>query len=238
MMETTLSKQIAEELSFLGSEEKRKILQSFFKTGKGQYGEGDKFLGVPVPDTRKVAKAHAKEATMQDMAALLSSAYHEVRLCSLLILVQKFAKATPIERKEVFDFYLKHTARINNWDLVDLSAPQIIGDYLLDKPRDPLYKLAESPLLWDNRIAIVATFALIRNGEIDDTFALATKLMRHPHDLMHKAVGWMLREAGKRVSQRRLRDFVEEHRTEMPRTMLRYAIEKFSDEERKHFMRK
>lgn len=237
-MKTKLSAQIVEELQCIATEEKRQVFQRFFKTGKGQYGEGDVFLGVMVPDVRRVVKAHAKATTMRDIAALLSSKYHEVRLCSLLIMVQKFSKATPIERKKMFDFYLANTAKINNWDLIDLSAPHIIGAYLLDKPRNVLYELAESAWLWDNRIAIVSTFALIRNCETDETYSLAIKLMRHQHDLIHKAVGWMLREAGKRVSQRQLYDFVEEHRTEMPRTMLRYAIEKFSSEERKHLMRR
>jgi len=236
-MTTKLSKQITKALKELATEEKRMFLPHFFKTGKGQYGEGDRFLGVVVPDTRKVAKAYAKEATRKDIAALISSPYHEIRLCALLILIQKFIKAEVDERKEIYDFYLKHTESINNWDLVDLSAPYIIGAYLLDKPRNVLYKLADSELLWNNRIAIVATQTFIRNNDLDDTFALSLKLMSHPHDLIHKAVGWMLREAGKR-NRHRLFTFVDEHRGEMPRTMLRYAIEKFSPEERIHLMRK
>lgn len=236
-MTTKLSKQITKALKELATEEKRMFLPHFFKTGKGQYGEGDRFLGVVVPNTRKVAKAYAKEATRKDIAALISSPYHEIRLCALLILIQKFIKAEVDERKEIYDFYLKHTESINNWDLVDLSAPYIIGAYLLDKPRNVLYKLADSELLWNNRIAIVATQTFIRNNDLDDTFALSLKLMSHPHDLIHKAVGWMLREAGKR-NRHRLLTFVDEHRGEMPRTMLRYAIEKFSPEERIHLMRK
>lgn len=236
-MMTKLSGQIIKELKELATKEKRMFLPRFFKTGKGQYGERDRFLGVVVPDIRKVAKAHAKETTEKDIIVLMSSPYHEVRLCALLILSQKFIKAETIERKEIYDFYLKRTGSINNWDLVDLSAPYIIGTYLLDKPRDILYKLADSKLLWDNRIAIVATLTFIRNNDIDETFALSLKLMRHPHDLIHKAVGWMLREAGKR-DQHRLFTFVDEHRAEMPRTMLRYSIEKFSPEERKYLMRK
>lgn len=224
------------ELRSLATEEKRLFLPRFFKTGKGQYGEGDVFLGVVVPDTRKVAKAH-KEATADTIEALLASEYHEVRLCGLLIMVLQQAKADEQTRRRMFDFYLAHTDRINNWDLVDLTAPAIVGDYLADKPRDTLYRLAESPMLWENRIAMVSTLSLIRKGDQEDTYALATLFMSHSHDLMHKAAGWMLREAGKR-NPRRLYKFVERHRARMPRTMLRYAIEKFSPEERKQLMRR
>lgn len=228
---------IIEELKKLYKEEKRLFLPRFFKTGKGQYGEGDVFLGVVVPDTRKVAKLYWKETEYEDIVSLLHSEIHEVRLCALLMMVEKFRKSDEKERRKIFDLYLSNTKRINNWDLVDLSAGYIVGAYLLDKPRDILYKLAESPLLWDNRIAIVATHAFIRNNELDDTYDLSSILMTHKHDLMHKAVGWMLREAGKRDPQR-LYDYVEQHRTIMPRTMLRYAIEKFTPEQRKHLMRK
>lgn len=220
----------------MAKEEKRLFLPRFFKTGKGQYGEGDIFLGVVVPDTRAIAKAH-KNATLDTAVSLLASGLHEARLCGLLILVQKFGKAEENIRKEIFDLYLSHTSRINNWDLVDLTAPHIVGGYLSDKPRDILYRLARSPLLWDNRIAIVSTLTFIRANDLDETFALAEMLMGHPHDLMRKATGWMLREAGKK-DPRRLYSFVEERRAVMPRTMLRYAIEKFSDRERKHLMEK
>lgn len=157
-----------------------------------------------------------------------------MRECGLFILTLQCRKEVS---REVFDFYLSMTARINNWDLVDLSAPQIVGGYLLDKPRDILYRLAESPLLWDNRIAMVATAAFIRRGDLEDTYQLAVKMMGHPHDLMHKAIGWMLREAGKKDAER-LYDFVEAHRREMPRTLLRYAIEKFDQPTRQWLMRK
>jgi len=160
-----------------------------------------------------------------------------VRLCALFILTIQFNKGDETKRKELVDFYLSNTQYINNWDLVDLAAWETIGTYLLDKPRDLLYRLAESSLLWENRIAMVSTYAFIRQGQLDDTYALAEKMMGHKHDLMHKAIGWMLREAGKRDVER-LRLFVGKHRLEMPRTMLRYAIEKFSPDERKHFMRK
>lgn len=217
----------------LYSEEKRLILPRFFKTGKGEYGEGDRFIGVVVPNIRLVAKEF-KDASFTTVKELLASPWHEMRLCGLLILVQQSRKEVS---REVFDFYLSVTDRINNWDLVDLTAPQIVGGYLLGKPRDVLYRLAESPLLWDNRIAIVSTVTFIRRGDLEDTYQLATKMMGHPHDLMHKAIGWMLREAGKKDSER-LYDYVEAHRLEMPRTMLRYAIEKFDQPTRQWLMRK
>ena len=224
---------IYEALLALYSEEKRLILPRFFKTGKGEYGEGDRFIGVVVPSIRLVAKEF-KDASFTTVKELLASPWHEMRLCGLLILVQQSRKEVS---REVFDFYLSVTDRINNWDLVDLTAPQIVGGYLLDKPRDVLYRLAESPLLWDNRIAIVSTVTFIRRGDLEDTYQLATKMMGHPHDLMHKAIGWMLREAGKKDSER-LYDYVEAHRLEMPRTMLRYAIEKFDQPTRQWLMRK
>lgn len=222
---------ITGEMMALADDNKREVLQRFFKTGEGEYGCGDKFLGIKVPVTRGVAKKH-KDAGLSVIKRLMQSEWHEIRLCALLIMVEKMKKAGADERRELAETYLSVTERINNWDLVDLSAPQIVGCYLLDKPRDLLYTLAESPLLWDNRIAMVATYAFIKKGDLDDTFALALRLMRHPHELMHKAVGWMLREAGKR-NITMLRDFVYLHRAEMPRTMLRYAIEKFPEAERK-----
>ena len=208
-------------------EEKKIVLPRFFKTGKGQYGEGDKFLGVTVPNVREVAKKH-KTINAEDIETLLHSEWHEMRLCALIILVENSKKNVS---KETFDFYLSQTKYINNWDLVDLSAPAIVGKYLLDKNRDILYKMAESDLLWDNRIAMVSTLTFIRNNDLDDTYKLSLKMMNHKHDLMHKAIGWMLREAGKR-DEERLYNFVMEYKTQMPRTMLRYAIEKFDEEKR------
>ncbi|GAY28681.1 MULTISPECIES: DNA alkylation repair protein [Bacteroidales] len=227
---------IIKELSLLATEEKQRFLPRFFKTGKGQYGEGDIFLGVIVPHTRIIARKYA-DIDKSDILKLLNSEYHEVRLCALLIMVRKCQKGNDNVMREMFNMYLKHTDRINNWDLVDLSAPMIVGNYLVDKSHDILYRLAESKLLWDNRIAIVSTISFIRRNEFDDTYNLALKMMNHPHDLIHKAIGWMLREAGKR-NPRRLYEFVDTYRTEMPRTMLRYAIEKFSKEEKKWLMRK
>ncbi|MBO1363569.1 DNA alkylation repair protein [Prevotella sp. A2931] len=230
---TQQTNDIYEALQALHSEEKRLFLPHFFKTGKGEYGEGDRFMGVVVPKIRVVAKEF-KDASLDTVRELLGSPWHEMRLCGLFILVLQAHKEVS---KEIFNFYLSMTDRINNWDLVDLSAPQIVGGYLIDKPRDRLYRLAESPLLWENRIAMVATHTFIRRGDLEDTYRLATKMMSHPHDLMHKAIGWMLREAGKKDSER-LYDYVEAHRQEMPRTMLRYAIEKFDGATRQWLMRK
>lgn len=216
--------------------QKREFLPYFFKTGKGQYGEGDKFLGIVVPDVRKVAKQF-KEAPFEEIAVLLQSEYHECRLCALLMLVERFKKSKEEERKVIYHFYLTQTSCINNWDLVDLSASHIVGEYLKDKSREDLYRLAESDLLWDQRIAVVANYTLIRNDDFTVIYSLAEKLLHHKHDLMHKAVGWMLREAGKR-DKSLLVAFLEKYHKVMPRTMLRYAIEKFPEEERKYFMKK
>ena len=212
-------------------EEKKIILPRFFKTGKGQYGEGDMFLGVTVPNIREVAKEF-KDVNFDIIEELIHSPWHEMRMCALLILVNNSQKEVT---KDTFDFYLSQTKYINNWDLVDLSAPQITGRFLLDKSREILYKLAESDMLWDNRIAIVSTLTFIRNNDLDDTYKLSLKMMHHRHDLMHKAIGWMLREAGKRDTKR-LYDFVQEYKGIMPRTMLRYSIEKFDKETRKELM--
>lgn len=230
------SQDIQQELEQYIDPVKREYLPNFFKTGKGQYGEGDRFLGIVVPNTRIVAKRH-KDAPFEVMAELLQSPWHECRLCALLMLVERFKKCDEMGRKEIFDFYLMQTPRINNWDLVDLSAPGIVGEYLKDKPRDVLYRLAESSLLWDQRIAVVSTYTLIKNHDFIDILALSAHFLHTPHDLMQKAVGWMLREMGKRDKDL-LVQFLEKHCTAMPRTMLRYAIEKFPDEERKEFMKR
>lgn len=230
------AKAIRKELEKYIDPAKREFLPRFFKTGKGEYGEGDKFLGVVVPNTRQVAKQY-KDVPFEVMAELLQSEWHECRLCALLMLVGRFRKSNEMGRKAIYDFYLSQTARINNWDLVDLSAPGIVGEYLKDKPRADLYRLADSPWLWDQRIAVVSTHTLIRNGDFFDILALAERLLTHKHDLMQKAVGWMLREMGKRDKDL-LVQFLEKHSKVMPRTMLRYAIEKFSEEERREFMKR
>nr|WP_314830059.1 DNA alkylation repair protein [uncultured Prevotella sp.] len=231
-----LTKTITNRLQALSDAEKREIFPKFFKAGKGEYGEGDRFLGVTVPNIRAIAKLH-KDISIEEIRELIQSEWHEVRLCALIIMVEKSKKKDEALRKELFNLYLSQTERINNWDLVDLSCRFIIGEYLLDKSRDILYQLAQSPLLWDNRIAIVSTYAFIRKGQLEDTYALSDLMMQHPHDLMHKAIGWMLREAGKRDSER-LYDYVMSHRADMPRTMLRYAIEKFSPKERAILMKR
>lgn len=215
---------------------KREYLPRFFKTGKGQYGEGDKFLGVVVPHTRLVARKY-KDEPFEVMAELLQSEWHECRLCALLMMVERFKKCDETGRKEIYQFYLSQTERINNWDLVDLSAPYIVGEFLKDKSRDDLYRLAESSLLWEQRIAVVATVTLIRNNDFIDILRLSERLLNHEHDLMRKAVGWMLREMGKR-NKDLLVQFLDRFHKEMPRTMLRYSIEKMTGEERKHYMKR
>ena len=229
-------KMIIDELQALSNAEKREVFPRFFKTGKGEYGEGDLFLGVTVPNIRTIAKQH-KDISLDVIRALMLSKWHEVRLCALLIMVEKSKKKDEKLRKQLFDLYLTMTERINNWDLVDLSCRFIVGEYLLDKSHERLYQLAQSQLLWDNRIAIVSTYAFIRKGQLEDTYALSDLMMHHPHNLMHKAIGWMLREAGKRNPER-LYAYVIEQRADMPRTMLRYAIEKFSPKERAILMKR
>lgn len=231
-------------------------LSRFFKTGKGQYGEGDKFLGVKVPVTREVVKQCWKETSFDDLEACIQSEYHEIRLAALLTLVQIFKHAkkreTPLpshceqrpaiscaSQQQCIDFYLSHTQYINNWDLVDLSCYELLGTWLLDKDRSMLYDLArDGKTIWEQRIGMVSTMQFIRHSELDDTYAIAELFLVKPkplHDLLQKAVGWLLREAGKRDEQR-LKDWLAPRHATMPRTMLRYAIEKFTDEERKKYM--
>mgnify|MGYP002529258988 FL=1 len=230
------TKEIQQELEQYIDPVKREYLPNFFKTGKGQYGEGDKFLGVVVPNTRIVAKRH-KDIPFEVMAELLQSEWHECRLCALLMMVERFKKSDEKEREAIYRFYLSQTERINNWDLVDLSAPYIVGEYLRDKSRDDLYRLAESNLLWEQRIAVVATVTLIRNNDFTDILRLAELLLQHKHDLMQKAIGWMLREMGKK-DRDLLLQFLDKYRMVMPRTMLRYSIEKLTEAERKYYMKR
>lgn len=229
-------RKLQKDLQKLANSEKAKILQRFFKTGKGGYGEGDVFLGVMVPEQRKVAKKY-KDLTLKEIQQLLNSKIHEHRLTSLFILVDKYKKADEKTKKKIFDFYLKNKNNINNWDLIDLSAPNIIGDYLLDKPRDILYKLAKSKSLWERRISILSTAAFIRNGQFDDTLRISEILINDKHDLIHKGVGWMLREVGKR-NQAIEERFLKKYYKKMPRTMLRYAIEKLPENKRKFYLGK
>ena len=216
-------------------------LSRFFKTGPGQYGEGERFLGIKVPVTRSVVKECWKETGFEELEECISSEYHEVRLAALLSLVQIFihARKDPALQKHCVEFYLGHTEHINNWDLVDLSCYEILGRWLLDKDRKLLYDLArEGKTIWEQRIGMVSTMQFIRNGELDDTYAIAEIFLEKPqpiHDLLQKAVGWLLRDAGKR-DEERLRRWLDSNVQRMPRTMLRYAIEKFTEEERKSFL--
>lgn len=226
--------QLKKDLLKISNFEKAKNLSWFFKTGKGQYGEGDVFLGISVPDQRIVARKYI-DLSLQDLEELLSSKFHEHRLVALIILVNKYKKAK--DKKEITDFYLKNTKKVNNWDLVDSSAGYILGDYLLDKDKKILYKLAISDNIWERRIAIIATQGFIRSHKFEDTLRIAEILLSDKHDLIHKAVGWMLREVGNRDLKTELK-FLDEHYQKMPRTMLRYAIEKFDKDKREFYMKK
>jgi len=210
------------------------ILQRFFKTGPGEYGEGDRFIGVKVPATRRVCR-ECRGMALDEVERLLRSKIHEERLLALLILVDRFAAADLTGRRRLFDFYLRHTDFINNWDLVDASAPQIVGAYLRDRSKAPLIRLARSRSVWERRIAMIATYDGIRRGELEATFRIADLLLDDEHDLIHKAVGWMLREAGKRDG-RAARHFLASRYRSMPRTALRYAIERFPEQERKRYL--
>ena len=221
----------------LANPKQAKLLQRFFKTGKGEYGEGDIFLGIKVPEQRKIAKKYP-DLSLKEIQELLLSKIHENRLTSLFVLIEQYKKSDEKGKKEIFGFYLKNTKNINNWDLVDLSAPKIVGDYLLDKNRSILYKLAKSKSLWERRISILSTAAFIWNNEYKDTLKISGILLNDKHDLIHKGVGWMLREVGKRVSQEKEEEFLRKHYKKMPRTMLRYAIERFSEKKRKFYMKK
>lgn len=216
-------------------DQRAELCHRFFKTGKGEYGEGDLFLGVTVPDARRVAKKYA-DASEKEIEALLRNPYHDVRMLALMILVHQYERTVDLPgKKRIVDFYIAHRESVNNWDLVDLSAYKILGDHLLMNDRKVLYRFAKTPHLWTQRIAIVSTYAFIRAGQFGDTLKLAEIFLTHPHDLMHKAVGWMLREVGKR-DEALLRRFLDAHVLTMPRTMLRYAMEKLSVSVRTMYM--
>jgi len=221
-------------LRSLGNPKDAAFLAGFFKTGPGQYGEGDVFIGVRVPVIRKVAKEF-RGLALPEVESLLHSEIHEERLAALVILVLQAEKADTKLRKAIYDLYLSNTKHINNWDLVDLSAPQIVGGYLADKRRRPLHRLAKSSWLWDRRISVLATFHFIRQGDFDDSLKIAEVLLGDDQDLIHKAVGWMLREVGKR-DMAVLEGFLEQHCRIMPRTMLRYAIERFPEKKRRAYL--
>jgi 3-methyladenine DNA glycosylase AlkD len=222
------------DLAQLGDPERAKNSRWFFKTGKGQYGEGEIFIGIPVPEQRKVAKKYA-DLLLADLQELLRSKIHEHRFTALLILISKYRKAEELGKKEIFDFYLRNTENVSNWDLVDLSAPKIVGDYLLNRERSLLYKLAKSDSLWERRISILSTFTFIDNNDLEDALNISELLLHDEHDLIHKAVGWALGEIGKK-DQNVEEQFLAKHYFHMPRTMLRYAIEKFDEKRRKKYL--
>jgi 3-methyladenine DNA glycosylase AlkD len=226
---------VRQKLRNLGNNERAQVLQGFFKTGPGEYGEGDVFLGIRVPQLRKLAKEY-QDMEITDVRELLMSPIHEERLFSLFILIPAFSGGSESEKKRIYDFYIKNTRFINNWDLVDLSAEHIVGAFLMDKSKGPLYKLAKSTLLWNRRISIISTFHYIKRNHFSVTLKIARMLIRDKEDLIHKAVGWMLREIGKR-DQPTEEIFLKEQYRKMPRTMLRYAIERFPEPKRKRYLK-
>ena len=248
------AKDVIAYMETLRNDEQRRILMGFFKTGPGEYGEGDEFLGLKVPQTREVVKAVAKDFPLSQVPELLMNRWHEVRLCGLLILVSKFEKLATKrlennveaikERDEILSMYLQYAEQTNNWDLVDLSVPKILGHWLLlpsnlgdrDYKTKVLDVLAQSSCLWKQRMSMVCSWKTSQQGDPSWCLRYAEIHLHHPHDLMHKAVGWMLREMGKRCSMEMLRDFLRQHAHEMPRTMLRYAIEKMPEHERQEWM--
>lgn len=237
-----MARKIRREFERRADPAKAKVLAGFFKTGKGEYAEGDRFWGVTVPETRIIVKQYWQVMPLPQIAYGLKVGRHEERLCMVLMLVEKFQAADPTtaagrrERKKIFDFYLAHTAYVNNWDLVDSSAPYVVGAYLWGRPKKILEKLARSRNLWERRIAIIATFYDIYRHDCRTTFKIADLLLHDRHDLIHKAVGWMLREVGKRCGEAKLERFLRPRVTAMPRTMLRYAIERFSDTQRRRYL--
>ena len=229
--------QLTKELTGLGNPVRAEASAWFFKTGKGQYGEGDIFLGINVPNQRKVAKKYAN-LSLSDLQTLMKNKIHEMRLVALFILVLKYNTSTSsAEKKKIAGFYLKNTKNVNNWDLVDSSAGYILGDYLLNRDKSILYKLAKSKNIWERRIAIITTQGFIKSNQFEDTLKIAEILLNDKHDLIHKAVGWMLREVGNRDLKAEYK-FLDRHYQKMPRTMLRYAIEKFEKEKKEFYMKK
>lgn len=217
------------------TEERAKNALWFFKTGKGEYGEGDVFIGISNPDLRAVCK-HYKHLDFDDLQDLLDDKIHEFRFAALIIMVEQYKKANAEKRKQLFDFYLKNLHNINNWDLVDCSCRDIVGFYLYDKDRSLLDEMAEIDHLWTQRVAIISTSYFIGKGEFGDTLRISKSLLHHKHDLIHKAVGWMLRECWKRGGQAIVEQFLTENIQQIPRTALRYSIEKMSEEQRKYFL--
>lgn len=227
--------QLQTELQSISNKNNAQILQRFFKTGPGQYGEGDLFRGIKVPQLRKLV-AQYFTISLENTTRLLHSPYHEDRLCALLILVKKMKTSDENCRSSIFKLYMSNSSYVNNWDLVDLSAEHIPGSYLLDKPKTPLYQFAKSKLLWERRIALLSTFHYIKKNQFEDTLAISKLLLTDKEDLIHKAIGWMLREIGKRNSQIEI-EFITTNYSNLPRTTLRYAIERFPEEQRKKFLK-
>lgn len=215
--------------------EKALGIKRYFKTGPGDYGAGDIFIGLTAPQCRKLAKKY-QDFPLREIERLLKSEIHEERLIALVILRHRFEKGDESDHEKIFKIYIKNKKHINNWDLVDTSAPNIVGAYLYNRKRDLLFELSRSKSLWDRRIAVLATFYFIGQGETRDSLRMAVILMQDPHDLIHKAVGWMLRELGKRVSERELKSFLDKYATQMPRTMLRYSLERLSKKDRQKYM--
>lgn len=231
------AQQILTELQTLANPDDARQLQRFFKTGKGEYGEGDVFLGIRVPAQRALVK-RLNIPNFNELHALLDSPYHEARMVALLLLIKQYQRSkTPAEHQAIYEFYLSHTSRINNWDLVDITCRDIVGTYLLHRSRQPLYQLAKSTSLWEQRIAIISTWTFIKHHDFADTLALSEMLLSHPHDLMRKAVGWMLREVGKR-DRYTLVQFLDQFSGRMPRTALRYAIEHFDKPQRDDYLKR
>jgi 3-methyladenine DNA glycosylase AlkD len=228
-------KNIRADLQNLADKERARALQRFFKTGPGEYAEGDIFLGIRVPDVRRLVKKY-KDVPLRDVIKLLRSALHEERLLALLLLVKAYSSGDEETQKRIYQTYLENTAYINNWDLVDLSAGHIVGAFLMKRNRRPLYSLAKSRLLWERRISVLSTFYFIRHDDFHDTLKIAEMLLSDQEDLIHKAVGWMLREIGKRHLDTEER-FLREHYRNMPRTMLRYAIERFPEAKRQRYLK-
>lgn len=234
----SLSQEILQALRDLSSPEKAAFLPYFFKTGKGQYAEGDRFLGVVVPDSRKVAKAYGQKATMEELKEILQSEFHEMRLVALLMLVYKFEKTKDqTEQKKIVDFYLQHTQYINNWDLVDTSCYKILGRYCYENQSPEILRiLSSSENLWEKRMAVVGTLFYVKKGSFDLTMEFVLNNLKHPHDLMHKANGWLLREVGNK-NEKFMVEFLKKYYHEMPRTCLRYAIEKLEEGLRQDFLK-
>lgn len=233
---TNILSQLKKELKSYYNEERAEHSKRFFKTGKGQYGEGDIFLGMSTPMVKDIVKKY-NSLNLSDCELLLHSKIHEERTVALLILVYQFEKGNELIKRRIFNIYIKNTLFINNWDLVDITAPNIIGNYLFEKNRELLYKFAKSNMLWEKRISIVSTLFFIRKNDFKDTLKISEILLNDKEDLIHKATGWMLREVGKR-DEKTLLKFLDKYHKIMPRTMLRYSIEKFSQDQRKKYMEK